>query len=459
MSKASKVRLKLGMMAAVVLAAAPAWAQGNDPAQPAQPGQGNPTGPAAQPQGGPSLTISSDGTTTAGPAAAPVEDTPSAQTLALPPKKAAGGAPPKPLIWAGTVMFFDQSVNSEALGVGKDYQSRNPSFQLWFSVRPRITIYNSPKDKVNATARLDITKELTNSDSTTQYRESELGDAWFNVSYAHTFVRRNGWSTTLSTGPRVLAPTSKASQNNNVYITLGGGFGLLQTFPINRGSEWFSSGRVLASAYYTHSFTEGTTPGFANDDVAKNNQRTTLAGSGGVSPLASIPTQSSGRFLFQHQILSVLDTGVQITSKLGFTFDTILIQRWNATFPTDSCVRVANSQTCDPVKSAQTTGEDGTQTDLKPQNYTLAAYLLASIDYQLTDELNLSANYYNFANTLGPSGKLQNPFYAPEGARFSLTATIGLDSLYERVVGKDSGPGGGAQGSRVAKSQPSTFGL
>jgi hypothetical protein len=431
MSKASKVRLKLGMMAAVVLAAAPAWAQGNDPAQPAQPGQGNPTGPAAQPQGGPSLTISSDGTTTAGPAAAPEEDKPSAQTLALPPKKA-GGAPPKPLIWAGTVMFFDQSVNSEALGVGKDYQSRNPSFQLWFSIRPRITIYNSPKDKVNATARLDITKELTNSDSTTQYRESELGDAWFNVSYAHTFVRRNGWSTTLSTGPRVLAPTSKASQNNNVYVTLGGGFALLQTFPINRGSEWFSSGRVLASAYYTHSFTEGTTPGFANDDVAKNNQRTTLAGSGGVSPLASIPTQSSGRFL---------------------------IQRWNATFPTDSCIRVANSQTCDPVKSAQNTGENGTQTDLKPQNYTLAAYLLASIDYQLTDELNLSANYYNFANTLGPSGKLQNPFYAPEGARFSLTATIGLDSLYERVVGKDSGPGNAAQGSRVAKSQPSTFGL
>lgn len=422
---------KLGVTGLVAAAAllgqlTPAWAQGSgDPA----PSQGQPTAPTPA---GPTLTITPDGNatpTTQSPPVDPAQDTSSAQTLGLPPKTPP--ATPKPLIWAGSVFFADQSVNSETVGLGKDYQSRNPSFQMWLSIRPRINLITKPKDKLSLTGRLDATKELTDGDDTTEYRQTTLGDAWLNLTYSRTLVRKNGWMTSLSLGPRVILPTSLASQGSGVYLTLGGGAGILQMIPLNRGSEWFPSARLLGSAYYTHAFTDSTTG--VNDDVARRRSTT--------SPnISSLNNQLSGGLLAAHQVLSVLDTGVQITPKLGLTFDTIFIQRWGYR-PTDATVDLQTG----PVRV------DSGVNNQSPQNYRLSIYILASIDYQLTDELNLSANYYNFANTIGANGQRQSMFYAPEGARVSLTATVGLDALYERIRGTDAKGGNAAAGSRIAK--------
>ena len=424
----------LVMAAALLGQVSTAWAQGGGTSPSPPPGQ-----PAANPTG-PSLTVTADGTPVSGPtgsAPGPAPDEAStAQTLGLPPKTAP--ATPKPLLWAGSVLFFDQSINSEAIGVGRDYQSRNPSYQLWFSIRPRINLITKPKDKLSLIGRLDATKELTNGDDTAEYRQTTLGDAWLNLTYSHVFVKRNGWSTTLSTGPRLILPTSLASQGASVYLTAGGGAGILQTIPLNRGSEWFSSARLLGSAYYTHAFSNSTTA--VNDAVFEGRPRYSTNPN-----ISNINNQLSGGLLAEHQVLSVLDTGIQITPKLGLTVDTIFIQRWGYK-ATDTSVMVQGQPV--PVQSGVNNAD--------PQRYRLSVYFLASVDYQLTDELNLSLNYYNFANTIGPSGTRQSMFYTPDGARFSFTVTVGLDDLYDRIVGKDAPGGNAAAGGRVASSSKLT---
>lgn len=409
--------LVAAMTAAFALVATPALAEQSSDQQPPA---GGASGPAAQPTSGPTLTLSTDGSSTVGSGENASPDAPSPRRLTLKPSSS-GGDEHKPVIWQGTTFFFDQSVSSETAGLGKDYQSYNPSYQLWMSFRPRVNLYEDDVQKLNINGRIDYYKELTNSDGSTKYRQDEFSDVWLNLSYGRTLSRKNGWMTNLSLGPRVLLPVSLDSRAAGVLMTLGGGGALTQIFPLNRSSDWFKSGRVVGSVFYTHPFTKSTTAD--NGDI--NRPRQTLDGRTMQS------NQLSGGFLTEHQLLSVLDTGLQITPNLGITFDLILIQQWRYSPKTsgDNCIsmQITTGETC--VKPGS---EDA-------QRYRVSPWVLASIDYQLTDELNLAVGYYNVANSIGTNGQRRNMLYAPDGSRLFLTATIGLDALYERFRGGDSG--------------------
>jgi hypothetical protein len=390
----------------------------------AQP-NGAPGGPTAQPTTGPTLTLTTEGSQVGNGTtpAAEVDTPPTAQALKLPDPKAR-----KPVIWHDTSFIFDQSVSAETIGVGKDYQTRNPSYQLWFSFRPRVYLYEDDKQRFNINARFDMYKELTNSDDTTEYRQETFGDIWVNASYSRVMAKHNGWSTTVALGPRVLFPTSLESRANGVILTAGGGGGITQAIPLNRGSDWFNNGHIAAQAFYTHPFTNATTA--QNDDVAR--PRTTLD----ARTLTS--NQLSGGLLNDHQLLSVLDTGLQITPKLSFTVDFIFIQQWRYKPTANGSGNCAGGQEVTLVTGPSCISSGATNQD--PQNYRLSVWFLTSVDYQVSDELGLSLGYYNYANSIGPDGQRRGFLYAPDSSRFFLTATIGLDSLYERIRGREETP-------------------
>jgi hypothetical protein len=430
--------LGVAMAAAFALVATPALAQTGD--QPQAP-PGGATGPAPQPTAGPSLTVNSAGNVQQAPAAAPAADEgPSPQRLSIPSE----GGGRKPLIWRGTSFMFQQAVSSETIGIGKDYQSRNPAYELWFSLRPRLYLYTDAKQSVNINARSDLYKSITNDDDTTQYRQDVFGDIWLNASYGRKLVSKNGNTTSVSIGPRVLLPTSIRSRAAGVILTAGGGGGVSQGLMLNRDGDWFKSARLSASAFYTHAFAQSTT---AASDVI-DRPRTNINGITGQS------NQLSGGFLAEHQVLSVFDSGIQITPKLGLTADLVFVHQWVYTpsnkFATDACdgitVRVMTGDGC------------ATSSGVDPQRYRISPYLLASMDYQVSDELNLEFGYYNFANQLGPDGKRRSPIYSPESTRFYVTATLSLDAFYERFRGDDDSSGQRTRGNLFSKNKtPPSF--
>src|SRR5438309_251619 len=86
---------------------------------------------------------------------------------------------PNPTIekWAarfkGSVLLLDQSVSAETVAPAAQL-SYIPSYQWWFSLRPRY--YFTPK--LSFRLRLDLTLEWLNAEETTLFRHNQFGEVW-----------------------------------------------------------------------------------------------------------------------------------------------------------------------------------------------------------------------------------------------------------------------------------------
>ena len=88
-------------------------------------------------------------------------------------------------------------------------QSYVPLYELWLSFRPRYYF----GEHWSVRGRFDYTKELTNNQTTTYYREDVFGDIWTDLVYSSALDTL--WpGTKVNLGVRALWPTSKASQAN-----------------------------------------------------------------------------------------------------------------------------------------------------------------------------------------------------------------------------------------------------
>ena len=420
-----------GLLVSVVLSqSAAAQAPGNPtPApSPAQPGPANPTSP--------SVGVTTDGDVQGTSGNPPVTD----QSVKLPEKTIQ--SLPKKLLWRGTTFSADQSVSSETAGIGRDYQSSNPSYQLWFSLRPRVYLFSDSLPdghSMNVNARLDMYKEITDSDDTTRRRENYFGDIWLTGSYAVRVNDSKKYPTTIAGGPRVLLPTSVASRGAGTYLTAGGGLSVSQGIHLSSG-DYFSEAHVGLIGYYTKPITPNTTA------VSSDLSRDRIATDGRTLK----DNQLSGGYLVNHQLLSIMDAGLQITPKAGFSVDMIFLHQWRH--------GAKGSGGCDGGGAAVTT-QTGTRCAISaeankdPQTLRVSAFPVISFDYQVLDELNLAVGYYNFTNLIGPDGKSRSFFYAPESSRFFLTATLSLDVLYKTIVGSEDDKGGAAVQGRLSQRQ------
>src|SRR5262245_12688138 len=89
----------------------------------------------------------------------------------------AGGAPAgvapagvqveqRPSRWHGSLLLFDQSVTTQTLGAGGDYQSYDPTYEWWIAFKPRYTLFETARNAVSLNLWMNAYLELTNSDST-----------------------------------------------------------------------------------------------------------------------------------------------------------------------------------------------------------------------------------------------------------------------------------------------------
>src|SRR5579871_5622496 len=74
----------------------------------------------------------------------------------------------------GSAFFLEQSITTQTADVGMTPQSYVPLYELWLSLRPRYWF----DSHWSVRARFDYTKELTNDQTTTLYRQDLFGDTW-----------------------------------------------------------------------------------------------------------------------------------------------------------------------------------------------------------------------------------------------------------------------------------------
>ena len=56
-------------------------------------------------------------------------------------------------------LLLAPSVSTETIGIGKDYQSRHPSYQIWVSFRPRYYFYESDTESFNVNGKKMVDAE------------------------------------------------------------------------------------------------------------------------------------------------------------------------------------------------------------------------------------------------------------------------------------------------------------
>ena len=115
--------------------------------------------------------------------------------------------------FAGTTLQWWHSLNAISLNPGAE-QTFNPTYTWLVRFQPRYAI----TDKLRVSLKLDLNLELTNSDDTTKYRETQLGDTWLDFSfgpYKESFTGIN-----VTPNLRFVLPTSKTSQARSLYTSI-----------------------------------------------------------------------------------------------------------------------------------------------------------------------------------------------------------------------------------------------
>jgi hypothetical protein len=344
----------------------------------------------------------------------------------------------------GSTFLFDQSMSTQTAHLEPSpQQSYVPFYGWWLSLRPR---YNFD-DHWSVRGRFDYYKEFTNSGETALYREDVFGDIWTDVIYSTPLSDHGRFKNTKVTlGARALWPTSKATQAQGVYVTLGALAGISQRIPI-RGADspWLQSARLGLQFAYLHPFSQATT---ANDygNFAYTRQN--------VDGFSFVSDQLNGQTLSAHQLYAIMDSGLQATRKLGLTLDFILINQWHYN-PT-------------PNVTVPITG--GTATVANPvndQQFTQLGWFVLEADYELLDEVTLGLGYYNLANTVSPDGQARTLFgggdnsvlWSPD-ARVYFDVTANLDKIFEDMTGRyKAKPGQTAQAARMMRAERLADGL
>lgn len=307
--------------------------------------------------------------------------------------------------WRGSYLALDQSVTTQTVHVGADYQSSDPTYELWLSAKPQYYLIDRVHNKLSVSVWFNAFWELTNSDTTTREREILLGPTFVTAPYLHVFRRglwgdRPGYKTAVSVGPRLVLPTDKASWDSGQYLSAGVAGYLSQGVPL-RGDD----ARFWRGAEFTAGLTVGAPISRATSAV--NNDIRQLRED--VAGRLIVSDQLRGSMNTKYYVNGSLSADVQVSRRATLSASYVFLNAW-AYLPSNAAVCTTLTGCVAPL------GGDN------PPNFRVATWLTASLVYELTKTLNLSVGYYNRANQIGPDGQRRNPFWSPD-ARFFVTAT------------------------------------
>lgn len=402
----------LAALAALLLAAPAAWAQGDPAPPPAAPppppgDTAAPPPPAAAPQAGapaqgPTLTWNAQADTGAKPTQPP------------------GAAPaPKKLPWRGTSFGWDHSATTETVGIGQDTQSRNPNYEMAFVLQPRYYLWEGdetgPEQSISLRARLDLIREFTNSDTTTDQGEWTFNDFSIFPQYSRNLYKEGDVKTDLGVRVPVLTfPTSKVSANNGTVLGLGAMVLGSQQVPVMGSNEPALQTFTLTGRLgYTHTFTEATTP--TNDEL----DRVRLGPDG-----RSLPgDQLSGAAFAQHKMGVDLIGALAVADRVTWTNWFSWQPAWKYQFEQDQEVCIATG--CTTVGASD-----------DPNNFAVVTLFNTEVAVEVIPEFEVDVGYANLTLQTGPDGTRRNIFYSPD-ARVYITLVAHLDEIYKTATGYD----------------------
>jgi hypothetical protein len=318
--------------------------------------------------------------------------------------------PARKVPFRGSTLALDNSASAQTLGIGSDYQSRNPSYEIALGVRARYLLWEQPEERsVSVAAALALVHEFTDSDSTTERGEWTFTDLELLLAFNQRLAGGQGYKTDLLLGVPVLSfPTSQVSANNGKILGAGISAALAQTLPLREDQGFLPSARGRIRLGYNYQFTRAVVP--TNEGIERIR----------LDPLGrSVPSdQLSGAAFSQHQGTLALAAGLDITSFI--TWDVELGWRPAYKYDLGDEVVLGNVDTGDvELESA----DDATR-------FTVTTLFQTEIVVDVPRPLAFSVGYENVTLQLGEGGERRNMLYSPD-ARFFASVILHLDQFYD----------------------------
>ena len=325
----------------------------------------------------------------------------------------APGVEPTSLPWHDTILYWDHSLGTNTLGVGQDYQSRNPVYEMTIGLRPRYYFYEDDRTAIAVRGDLGIITERTNSDTTTRQGEWSATDFELFGSLTYKLHESKQDLTEFAMRlPRVILPTSKVSYDSGKLLGLGARVGIREDVVLEgRDATFFPNIELIAKGEYGYLFT--------NDQVPTNGalERIRLDPEG----RSIVSDQLSGATLARHSAMFGADALLHVHQRLLWTNELEIRPAWK--YPVDHDVQI-----CGVVLTGCTPATGISD----PQTRSVLTYFRTELWLTMSDTLGLLAGYANLSPQLGPDGRRRGVFYSPD-ARFYVTLEVGLDHLYSNL--------------------------
>jgi hypothetical protein len=307
-------------------------------------------------------------------------------------------------------MYWDNATTAATLGVGQNYLTRNPVYEMTFGLRPRYYFVENERVTLSARADLGLVSERTNSDTTSSQGEWSATDFELWGSYTNILRQTESDLTEFAIRvPRLLLPTSKVSYDNGKYLGLGVRVGGREEIVLaGRGARWFSSLEILGKIDYGYQFTSSQVP------INGGLERVRM----GIDGRSIVSDQLGGATLAQHAAAFGVSSWVHVHPRVNWISTVELRSAWK--YPVNHDVQI-----CGVVLTGCTQASG----IANPQTRSALTYFQTEFWGRLTDTLELTVGYANLTPQLGPDGRRRNLLYSPD-ARFYLTLNVYLDHLY-----------------------------
>jgi hypothetical protein len=317
--------------------------------------------------------------------------------------------------WHDSLFVWDNAATAQTFGVGSDYQSYNPTYEMMFRLAPRYYLLDTEQRTLSIRADVRLLREFTNSDTTTREGEWTFADTelWLATVQMLRRVPRNSTEFSLR-APVLVLPTSNISLSGGRVLGLGVGLGLDHQVPLRSANDGVLTGLMLRPRVgYVYNFVSAIVP--VNDAI----DRVRLDPDGVILP----SDQLSGSAFAQHELSATLRAELDLVSRLDLAVDLGMRYAYRYDLPEVEVCGVADTG-CTEVAPLEDASRWG-----------VATVFSASLRYLLTDYLQASVGYANLASQLGADGRRQSVFYSPY-ARAFLSFTVVLDGLYHELRGE-----------------------
>lgn len=331
---------------------------------------------------------------------------------------------------------WDHSATSETVGIGRETQTRNPTYEMSFVLQPRYYVWEAddPTQAISIRGRLDLIREMTNSDTTTREGEWTFSDLSIFPQYGVNVYADGDVSTDLGVRlPTLAFPTSKVSANSGRVIQVGTMLLGSQKMPVlGSGAEVLETFTLTLRGAYSHWFTEATQP--TNDDLA----RVRMGPDG-----RSLPgDQLGGAAHAKHNVTLDLIGELAIHERVKWTnwFQWGIAYKYELQREQPACNVLTGCATPDVVDD--------------PTDYAVTTLFNTEIAIDILDEFELDLGYANLTSQVGPDGQRRNIFYSPD-ARVYTTFVAKLDELYLTATGARQSAKAPAAPRRLARKAQS----